>query len=63
MVSILYGFTSPTYEQAQQDTSGRYIPFEGGKKYFDSFVYKERLKLVLEPFLLDAHKRAQQQGK
>ena len=61
--STLYGFSFPTYEQAQQDTSGRYIPFEGGKKYFDSFVYKERLKLVLEPFLLDAHKRAQQQGK
>lgn len=61
--SQFYGLNFPTYQEASLDASGRYIPFDGGQKYFDSAVYKERLKIVIEPFLLDAHHRAKQQGK
>jgi hypothetical protein len=55
--SILYGLQFPTYDEAKADTSGRYIPIEHSKHFFDAVAYKERMKLVLEPFLLDANQR------
>jgi hypothetical protein len=56
--SKIYGLSIATFEQAKNDTSGRFIPLaeEGG--YFDSAIYKERMKLVIEPFLRDAQARA-----
>jgi len=63
--SRMYGLSFPTFFEAQGDKSGRYIPFQYGKgtAYFDSAVYKERMRLVIEPFLLDAHKRGLEQHK
>lgn len=61
--SKFYGLSFPTFDEAKNDKSGRYISFENGSMYFDSAVYKERLKLVIEPFLLDAHQRGMQNNK
>ncbi len=52
-----------TFAQAKQDKSGRYISFDGGHKYFDCAAYKKRMRLVIEPFLLDANERGKQQNK
>jgi len=54
----LYDETFPTYNQAQGDTSGRYIPVSF-KRYLDSNVYIKRMKMVIEPFLHDANKRGE----
>lgn len=61
MWSKLYGLKLPTFQEAQADTSGRYIYCDGN--YFDSEIYKKRIQLVIEPFLCDAHERARKQGK
>ena len=50
----MYGEHFPTFKEAQNDTSGRYITLSNDT-YFDSVVYKKRMNLVLEPFLLSAH--------
>ena len=49
----------PTIEEARADTSGRFIKVDGRAEdeYLDTQVYKERLKLVVEPFLRDAAAR------
>lgn len=57
-----YGLQFASYAEAQADTSGRFIKF-GGNQYFDSAVYKKRMAAIIEPFLLDAHSRAQEQHK
>jgi hypothetical protein len=61
----LYGAKFPTYEEAHRDKTGRYHPFEhnGKRYYFDTHVYKKRLRLSIEPFLLDAQARAKEAGK
>lgn len=48
-----------TYEQAQNNNSGRYIQFnhQGTQCFFDTNVYKKRMRFVIEPFLNDAQKR------
>jgi len=62
--SKLYGLDFPTFDEARADQSGRYIPLDAKKtQYLDAAVYKERIRLVVEPFLLDAHARGVQQGK
>jgi uncharacterized protein DUF4804 len=53
--SKFYGLTFPTFDEAVKDTSGRYIAL--GNQYFDGAVYKERMRAVIEPFLLDAQRR------
>lgn len=60
--SNLYGFKFPTFAQAQQDTTGRFILLKNGF-YFDTVVYKKRIRLVVEPFLKDANTRAQKLNK
>ena len=65
LLNIWSGFyqeTFPTFAQAQADISGRYILL-GNNKYLDSAVYKKRMRLVLEPFLVDAHERGKKQNK
>ncbi|HZW61086.1 MAG TPA: DUF4804 domain-containing protein [Candidatus Babeliales bacterium] len=61
--STFYGVTFPTFEETQADTTGRYIPFAAGKRFFDSAVYKKRIRLVIVPFLLDAQARGMQQNR
>ncbi|MBS0636557.1 MAG: DUF4804 domain-containing protein [Verrucomicrobia bacterium] len=56
-----YGYTFATYQEAEDDTTGRFIPFKHG--FFDSAVYKKRLQYVIEPFLQDANDRAQTANK
>lgn len=42
--------------------SSRYYPLENyPDHYLDTLVYKERLKLIIEPFLLESNQRAQTQ--
>jgi len=57
-----YGQTHfPTYEEAEKDKTGKYIKI--GDMYLNRDVYKERLRMVIEPFLADANDRAQQENK
>lgn len=51
-----------TFEQATQDTTGRFIKINN-KTYFDTLLYKKRMALVIEPFLHDANYRAQTANK
>ncbi len=62
MWSKLYGETFPTFEEAQNDHTGKYIPI-ADNTFLNASVYKERMRLVLEPFLLDANQRARAAGK
>jgi hypothetical protein len=58
----LYGVPLLTYDQVAQDVTGRFIALSGGH-YFDTKIYKERMKLVLKPFFIDANDRGAQEGK
>jgi len=60
--SKLYGTHFPTFEQAQADKTGRYVLISNNR-YFDTLVYKKRMKLVLEPFLVDANERGKKNNK
>jgi hypothetical protein len=53
----LYGEKFPTFAEAQSDRSGKYVVLSNGF-YFNTSVYKKRIRLVIEPFLVDASKRA-----
>lgn len=50
-----------TFEQAQQDTTGRFLKINNNG-FLDTLVYKKRLAFVLEPFLIDANARGQEAG-
>lgn len=52
----------PTFFEAKADTSGRFIQLQKNM-YLDSAVYKKRLRMVIEPFLVDTNERAQQKNK
>lgn len=58
--SRFYGQLLPTFEQAQADTSGRYIQLSPAM-YLDAVVYKKRMEMVIVPFLVDANARGMQQ--
>lgn len=47
----------PSYEEALQDRSGKFLALPNGD-LLNIDVYKTRLKMVIEPFLIDAHQRA-----
>lgn len=55
-------YAFPDYEEASQDKTGRYLLIGKGI-YLDTYVYRERMKLVVESFLLESNERAKQQGK
>lgn len=57
-----YGHTCATFEEAQSDTSGRFIKINNSE-YLDGAIYKERMRMVIEPFLFDANDRAQECNK
>lgn len=50
----LYGTQFPTFQEAQADTSQRFIKI-AHDTYFDTLVYKKRMALVIAPFLHHAH--------
>ena len=58
----LYGEAFATFKQAQADVSGRYISLRI-PEYLDSVMYKKRMKMVIEPFLVDANERGKTTGK
>lgn len=68
--SKLYGLEFLTYDEVKQDVlngSKRFCTIELGKQkyedsYFDIYSYKARISMVLENFLLEANKSAQQSG-
>jgi len=60
--SDFYGEGFATFKQAQKDKTGRYISV-GYKKYLDTTIYKKRIRKVVEPFLVDAHKRGKEAKK
>lgn len=53
----------PDYETAAADESGKFVPFMGSSwsaenHYFNRSVYKHRIRMIAEPFLVDANERA-----
>lgn len=58
--SKFYGETFPTYEEAQSDATGRFIQLQNGD-YFNIPVYKKRMRLVIEPYLLEANERGKEE--
>lgn len=47
-----------SFAEARADTAGRFVKVVGRDEYLDTKIYKERLKLVVGPFLADAVARA-----
>ncbi len=60
--SRFYGESFFTYDEAQADTSGRFLKI-APNQYLDCCIYKKRLKMVIEPFLVDANERGKESGK
>jgi hypothetical protein len=59
------GLTFPTFQEAQNavtNGSNRFILIDNGQSFFDTFVYKERMRLVIELFLFEANERAQKKN-
>lgn len=54
-------YALPDYDEAVNDQTGRYIPVAKG--LLDTHVYKARMRLIIESFLLEADKRAELAGK
>ena len=54
----------PDYETASQDASGKFLPFQRGGQtcYLNTAAYKHRMRLIAEPFLLEANERAKAAG-
>lgn len=50
-----YKTTFATYAQAKNDSSGRFVKIPGKNIYLDTHVYKKRLKMSIEPFILHAN--------
>jgi hypothetical protein len=54
----------PTYAEARSDYSGRFIPIPAyNGVFFDTLIYKKRLRINAEVFLREADKRASIVGK
>ena len=55
----------PSHAEAAQDSSGRFVRISRGREasYLDAAAYKARMRLSVEPFLLDAEARAAEAGK
>ena len=59
-------YVFPTYKEASEDETGRYVPIKVGYSktvFLDTLVYRERMKLGVESFLLESNKRAKDAGK
>lgn len=60
--SDFYDVEFATFDQAKSDTTGRFIKISE-TEYFDTFVYKERLKKSLLPFLMYANEHGKEVDK
>ncbi len=60
--SQFYGNKFPTFQEAQADTSDRFHKISS-ENYLDTSIYKERLGVVLGPFLADANQRGKDENK
>ena len=60
--SKFYDEKFPTFKEAQADTSGRFIQIKLNL-YLDSLVYKKRMHMVIEPFLVNANYQGEQYQK
>lgn len=54
----------PSYQQAHRDRSGFYAPFSYDLQtyYFNTQVFKQRIRMIAEPFLADANRRGEEAG-
>lgn len=50
----------PSYDEAEQDASGKHL-LVGKNTYLNVEVYKKRIRMSVEPFLLEANNKALQQ--
>ena len=51
----------PTYEEAKNDTTGRYVQYKGlarNQAFFDTLVYERRMNVAAETLLLEANAQA-----
>ncbi len=53
----------PTFEQVKNDNTDRYINLDDKETFLDTQLYKKRLKMVIEPFLIEANERGKAQNK
>lgn len=58
----------PDYETAMNDTTGNFIPFPSSISWSENYflnrrAYKHRIRMIAEPFLMDASDRAKAEGK
>ncbi len=60
--SAFYGHPFPTFEEAQNDGTGKFLRIDQNT-YLNVAVYKERMRLVIEPFLIEANQRASDSNK
>ena len=60
--STFYGEKFKTFTEVAKDNSGRYVRLRSNM-YFDTYIYKKRLKTVIKSFLIDANTRAQEANK
>ena len=65
-----YGVGLVTFEEAQKDTTKRFIAIESSgiiftepSMYLDTAVYKKRVRMMIDPFLVDANDRGKTQKK
>ncbi len=58
-----YGEKKLTFDEAFSDKTDRFIAVENGTAYFDTQLFKKRLKEVIGPFLLHADTVGRQQNK
>lgn len=59
MWADFYHDTFATFDEAAADKTGRYIQLNP-TTYFDAVIYKKRMRMVIEPFLVDANDRGVQ---
>ena len=52
----------PTFEQVKLNKKNNYIALNKST-YFNKSIYKQRMKMVLEPYFIDAHQRGLEQNK
>ena len=59
----VYGLDQlPTFDEAQAKLPGQYMQFPQSRILFNRKLYSARLRLTIEPFLLDANMRAHELG-
>lgn len=57
-----YGEKFPTFDEAKSDKTSKYL-YLSKDLYFNTSVYKKRMKMVIKPFLLNANREGKLQGK